>query len=98
MKLYGVVRETDDLLIATTFAFYGDTTGIYSVTTHESERKKGFATHLLTKIVEDSKERGIKRLTLMAGDLSKELYSKLGFVLTHANNVYAFSPSPGKSN
>lgn len=55
----------------------GYITNVYTAPEH---RGKGFAKMLLIRLLEDAKERGVKRLWLGASESGRPLYEKLGFI------------------
>lgn len=52
---------------------------ILNIYTLPEYRKKGYGKEIIKKLIEYSKDIGIKRLWLNASDEGKKLYSKLGF-------------------
>jgi len=52
---------------------------IHSIYTLPPYRKKGFATDLLTNIIDVSRKTGIGRLVLNASSTGMQIYNKLGF-------------------
>ncbi len=44
-------------------------------------RKKGIATAMLNKLIEEAKERGAKKLWLGASEMGRPVYSKFGFAV-----------------
>lgn len=59
--------------------FHADIAGIYSVATDEQERKKGYATALMSCLLDRIEKRGYTFAALSASDDVKNLYEKLGF-------------------
>ncbi|WP_307290714.1 GNAT family N-acetyltransferase [Bacillus sp. SORGH_AS_0510] len=52
---------------------------IANMYTRETYRGKGIATNLLTKLVEETKTRGITKMWLAASELGRPVYKKFGF-------------------
>ncbi|MDR2937359.1 MAG: GNAT family N-acetyltransferase [Prevotellaceae bacterium] len=61
---------------------------IMNMYTFPTHRKRGIATELFTKIVEEAKLLGCKKITLSATDMGRPLYEKYGFKDAHNNMVY----------
>ena len=55
----------------------GYVTNVYTAPEH---RRKGLSKMLLTKLLDDARSRGIKKLWLGASKLGRPLYEKLGFI------------------
>ncbi len=56
----------------------GYVTNIY---TSPEYRKKGIATSLLNKLIEEAKQRGAKKLWLGASEMGRPVYEKFGFAV-----------------
>ena len=52
---------------------------ITNMYTADSYRKRGIATHLLEKLVEEAKSRNVKKIWLGASTLGRPVYEKFGF-------------------
>lgn len=52
---------------------------IANMYTKEMYRGKGIATNLLTRLVEETKNRGITKMWLAASELGRPVYKKFGF-------------------
>ena len=59
--------------------FYANAAGIYFVATNPSERKKGYGTAMMQRLMSRAKERGYHLVVLQASKDGKELYERLGF-------------------
>lgn len=53
---------------------------ILNVYTHPDYRRKGYASLLLQTIIDDAKERNVGVLNLLASDMGRPVYEKLGFL------------------
>ena len=59
---------------------YGQTTSVRDKSSTVSSQHRGFGTKLLTKAFELSKEKGYKKISVIAGEGVKNYYEKFGFV------------------
>ena len=85
-----LIAEEDGKLLSTAAVIYYDlppsftnkigvrgyVTNVYTAPEH---RRKGLSKKLLTKLLDDARSRGIKKLWLGASKLGRPLYEKLGF-------------------
>jgi len=65
----------------------GKTGTLLNVFTYPAYRKKGLAQKLVTEIVNEAKEKGVKYFDLMATDAGYPLYKKLGFTESKDKNM-----------
>ena len=86
-----LIAEEDRKLLSTAAVIYYDlppsftnkigvrgyVTNVYTAPEH---RRKGLSKMLLTKLLDDARSRGIKKLWLGASKLGRPLYEKLGFL------------------
>ena len=86
-----LIAEEDRKLLSTAAVIYYDlppsftnkigvrgyVTNVYTAPEH---RRKGLSKMLLTKLLDDARSRGIKKLWLGASKLGRPLYEKLGFI------------------
>lgn len=86
-----LIAEEDGKLLSTAAVIYYDlppsftnkigvrgyVTNVYTAPEH---RRKGLSKMLLTKLLDDARSRGIKKLWLGASKLGRPLYEKLGFI------------------
>ena len=86
-----LIAEEDGKLLSTAAVIYYDlppsftnkigvrgyVTNVYTAPEH---RRKGLSKLLLTKLLDDARSRGIKKLWLGASKLGRPLYEKLGFI------------------
>lgn len=86
-----LIAEEDGKLLSTAAVIYYDlppsftnkigvrgyVTNVYTAPEH---RRKGLSKMLLTKLLDDARSRGIKKLWLGASKLGRPLYEKLGFL------------------
>ncbi|MDF2544820.1 MAG: hypothetical protein K0S47_4538 [Herbinix sp.] len=66
----------------------GKTGYVLNVYTLPNHRRKGLATKVLTKIINESQERGVGKLYLNATEEGMPVYKKLGFRLINNEMVY----------
>lgn len=52
---------------------------IWSVWTEEDHRRKGYATMVVKKLLDIAREHGHKSVALIATDMGKPVYEKIGF-------------------
>lgn len=57
----------------------GITATIYNVLTYPDHRRKGIATKVINKIIEEAKQTNISRIELSATESGRPVYEKLGF-------------------
>ena len=86
-----LIAEEDGKLLSTAAVIYYDlppsftnkigvrgyVTNVYTAPEH---RRKGLSKMLLTKLLDDARSRGIKKLWLGASKLGRPRYEKLGFI------------------
>ncbi len=86
-----LIAEEDGKLLSTAAVIYYDLPPSYTnkigvrgyvtnVYTAPEHRRKGLSKMLLTKLFDDAKKRGIKKLWLGASKDGRPLYEKLGFI------------------
>jgi GNAT superfamily N-acetyltransferase len=75
-------------LLPTMSNITGNTGYILNVFTLPDYRKKGLATELVNKIIQDAKERNVGRLILSASDMGRPVYEKIGFEATTKEMIY----------
>ncbi|WP_251551604.1 GNAT family N-acetyltransferase [Neobacillus muris] len=84
-----VAEEKEEIIACGAVIFYdfppsytnktGKRAYITNMYTHENFRGQGIATHLLKKLVEESKEAGVTKMWLGASNLGRPVYQKFGF-------------------
>ena len=60
----------------------GVTGTLLNVITYPEYRRKGIATKVIEKIINESKKEGVSSIDLMATEDGKDLYEKMGFVVS----------------
>lgn len=66
----------------------GITGYIFNVATLPEYRRKGLASLLMNKIMQDSKDRNVGKLYLKASDMGMPVYKKLGFEVLTSDMAY----------
>jgi len=85
-----ILAEEDNTVVSTAFlaisdkpanpAFITGKTGtLLNVYTYPEYRRKGFATKVVSKIIDEAKQLGVSSIDLSASPDGKPLYEKLGF-------------------
>jgi len=64
---------------------------ITNMYTNKAYRGKGIATKLLTRLVEEAREAGIKKLWLGASKMGRPVYKRFGFVETDVYGIKLIS-------
>ena len=64
---------------ANPFSPTGKSGTIYNVLTYPEYRKKGYATKVMSKLIEEAKRQNLPHLQLLSSELGKPLYEKLWF-------------------
>jgi GNAT superfamily N-acetyltransferase len=68
----------------------GRTGTIYNVLTYPAYRQKGYASAILSRLIEEGKRRNVSFIDLSASEMGKTVYQKLGFQLVdHSKSAYA---------
>ena len=89
----GILAEIDGAVVSAAFlviserpanpAFITGITGtLLNVITYPEYRRKGIATKIIEKIIDESKKEGVSSIDLMATEDGKTLYEKMGFTMT----------------
>lgn len=65
----------------------GRTGTIQNVLTYPEHRRQGYAFKVLTALIEQAKNIGVSQLDLMATDVGRPLYEKLGFTVPHYTSM-----------
>jgi ribosomal protein S18 acetylase RimI-like enzyme len=84
-----LVEDNEEIIACGAIIFYefpptytnksGKKAYITNMYTKENYRGQGIATHLLTRIVDEAKNSGIKKIWLGASKLGRPVYKKFGF-------------------
>ena len=74
---YKCIRFFTDAIIS--YSMQKSIVGILNIYTLPEYRKKGYGKQITEKLIEHSKEIGIKKLWLNASEEGKKIYLKLGF-------------------
>ena len=89
----GILAEIEGAVVSAAFlviserpanpAFITGITGtLLNVITYPEYRRKGIATKVIEKIIDESKKEGVSSIDLMATEDGKALYEKMGFTIT----------------
>lgn len=62
----------------------GKTGTVMNVLTYPEYRRRGIATELIKRLIDEARERGLSYVELSATEAGKPLYEKLGFVETQS--------------
>lgn len=87
MQHYLAYVDGEPVTALTTFTEHG-VTGIYSVTTSEAHRSKGFAMTALTYVLRDLQKKGTQLAVILAAPTGKGVYSKVGFKEVMTINIF----------
>lgn len=92
--LFHVVARVDGVAVSAGSAFItGQTVGIYNIATIESARRRGLGYAVTATLMNLARRRGCSEAVLMASEMGRPTYERLGFVEVCQTPQYVWTPS-----
>ncbi len=92
--LFHVVARVDGAAVSAGSAFVtGRTVGIYNIATIESARRRGLGHAVTATLMNLARGRGCSEAVLMASEMGRPTYERLGFVEVCQTPQYVWTPS-----
>lgn len=93
--LFHVVARVDGEAVSTGSVFVtGRTAGVYNIATVESARRQGLGYAVTATLMNLAQRRGCTEAVLMASEMGRPTYERLGFVEVCQTPQYMWVPSP----